>query len=516
MGIDVKGGIMSERPNVLWIFTDEHRPDIAGFAGNEIVRTQNLDRLAGKSVTFTNASCTCPVCTSSRMSLLCGKDVHNCSAWNNHWVIFPEHLTWPAHFADHGYRTCLVGKMHYGGRDQMNGFQHRPYGDLRHGLGHQPDPMSNYPAYDNPQSGGITEIPESLLQDVVVTRETLAFLREHHDREPDTPWFACASFSRPHSPLTSPGRYFRHYQDKVPVPKVGAEYAGKLENYAKSMVFDITEEEIMRGIQGYYACVDFVDDCIGELLDGLEKDGLLDNTIIIYATDHGEMLGQFGCWGKTLYYRPSVNVPLLISGPGIPEGKTAKQTVSLIDLYPTICSMAGVPILDELDGVDFSKVLASPETAAPTREFAHSSYYRYGVRLRNMGIPDTTPESAWRCVHDEKWKYVEVEKGCELLFDMETDPMEMTNLAECPEHAERREKMREWLYRDFDWGTVHDRLAADFARLPQFYSGHAPGTPNQYMLEDGRIFDAEKSLYDARWMNITPGFTGGIIPQQFG
>ena len=135
---------MNPRPNVLFILTDEHCPTVAGFAGDPIVQTPNLDRLAARSVRFDRATCTNPVCTPSRMILLSGKDSHRCAAWSNHWILFPEHLTWPAYFAS-GYVTCLAGKMHFGGRDQMNGFQHRPYGDLRHGLGHQPDPLTCFP-----------------------------------------------------------------------------------------------------------------------------------------------------------------------------------------------------------------------------------------------------------------------------------------------------------------------------------------------------------------------------------
>jgi len=159
------------RPNILWLLTDQHSPRISGFAGDSVVRTQNLDALAKRSVQFDSAVCASPVCTPSRISMLTGKEPHRCSGWNNHWPIFPEHLTWPGHFAENGYRTCLVGKMHLGGRNQMAGFQHRPYGDLRHGVGHQPEPMRFFPGYPFVRSAGATEIPESLLQDVVVSRE---------------------------------------------------------------------------------------------------------------------------------------------------------------------------------------------------------------------------------------------------------------------------------------------------------------------------------------------------------
>ncbi len=507
---------MKRSPNILWIFTDQHARDVSGFAGDPLVQTMNLDRLASRSVQFNNATCTSPVCTPSRMSTLCGKDAHNCSAWSNHWVIFPEHLTWPEHFANHGYRTCLVGKMHFGGANQMNGFQLRPYGDLRHGLGHQPDPLSMYPGYAGPESAGETEVPESMIQDVVVTRESLAFLLEQQDKEPDTPWFLCASYGRPHSPFTAPGRYMRRYKGKTTPPAPGAEAADKLEAFAQRLVFDLPPQQTQLGVEGYYACVDFVDDCIGDLLDSANQAGLLENTIVIYTSDHGEMLGRYGCWGKQLYYERSVGVPLLISGPGIPQQVQCEHPVSLMDLFPTTCALAGLPIPEGLDGIDFSDAILNPSTSDSPRRYAPSASYRYGVRINYNTTPEDTPCSAWRCVRDSDWKYVEVEGGEPLLFHLTEDPKEQINLAGKPEYSERCREMKMELFRNFSWQTVHQSLAADRRRIPDFLSGLPPGTPNQYMLPDGRVFDAEKCLYDARWLKIPPGCSGGIIPQMFG
>ena len=518
---------MSRKPNILMIMTDAHSPRIAGFAGDPDARTENLDRLAAGGTVFDNAFCANPVCTPSRMSMMCSKEAHRCAAWSNHWIIFPEHVTWPGHFADHGYRTCLVGKMHYGGGNQMNGFQHRPYGDLRHGLGHQPDPLHMYPGYAHVESAGITEVPESLTQDVVVSREALSFVLEHHDAQPETPWFVCASFGRPHSPLTAPGRYIRRYWEKLPPDKTETAAKSELEPFAGRYFQDLTPEENQHARAGYYACVDFVDDCIGELLTGLEAGGCLDNTIVIYTADHGEMLGSHGCWGKQIYYDPSMGVPLLMSGPGIPEGSRLPQIVSLMDLFPTTCSLAGLPVPDGLDGVDFSGILSggaagTTESAdaahAPKapREYAPSAYYAYGVRINFNTRSEEEPHGAWRVVRTQEWKYVEVEGGSSLLFDLAGDPDERVNLAGQEHQKARCSNMRKMLFHDFSWEEVHRQLAADRARVPEFLSGNMPGTPNQYMLPDGRVFDAEGGLYGARWLAIPQGTTGGIIPQMFG
>lgn len=517
--------VMPKKPNILFILTDEHMAGIAGFSGDKVVNTQNLDALAQRSVQFDSAVCAAPICTPSRMCLLTGKEQHNCAAWANHWIIFPEHCTWPQHFAEHGYRTALIGKMHFGGRDQMQGFQDRPYGDLRHGLGHQPDPLSKYPGYAHIMSAGVSEIPESLVQDVVVTRESLAWILEQEDRDGDTPWFVCASYGRPHSPLTAPGRYIRRYRGKVPMPEIEDGVPETLEPFARRLydrmlASNPDEEDILRAIEGYYACVDFVDDCIGELIDGLQRAGALENTIIIYTSDHGEMLGRHGMWAKSVYYEESVRVPLLISGPGISPGYHKTDVpVSLIDLFPTTCSLCGLPVPDELDGVDFSGFLGSPGKVAGPRKFVSSSCFTYGDFITYSQEDLARFEAsnlAWRLVRDSRWKYIEMEGGKRLLFDLENDPEEKDNLAAKAEYSDRCRVMREELYRDFDWAEARQRLKTDRERRKDFTSGLKPGTPNQYQLEDGRVFDAEASLYDARWLHLPEGVDGGIIPQRFG
>ncbi len=513
---------MLGHPNVLLLLTDQHAPQIAGFAGDEVVHTQHLDALASRSVQFETAICAAPVCTPSRMCLLTGKEPHRCAAWNNHWAIFPGNVTWPAHMAAHGYRTCLVGKMHLGGRDQMQGFHHRPYGDLRHGLAHQPDPIEDFPSHAGAGGAGVTQIPESLIQDVVVTRESLAYLLELQDREPDLPWFFCASYARPHPPYTAPGRYIRRYRDRLnPLPPFDKSL---LEPYAQRLCRSETGAELPaevthRAREAYYACVDFVDDCIGELLEGLDAAGMLDNTIIVYTSDHGEMAGLHGLWGKGIYFEPAVRVPLMISGPGISEGPhRVRGPISLMDLFPTVCGLIGLPVPDGLDGVDFSAVLADPESAVSPRDWVPSSYFGYGVRVRGaLGASEHDSHSAMRLVRERDWKYVEIEEGLPLLFDMRNDSCETVNLAGQPRYGERCQRMRKALRSGFSWEYVHRQLAADRKRIEEVLSGVKPTTPNQYMLPDGRIFDAESSLYDVRWLHLPPvADGGGIIPQQFG
>ena len=223
--------------------------------------------------------------------------------------------------------------------------------------------------------------------------------------------------------------------------------------------------------------------------------------------------------GKGIYFEPAVRVPLMISGPGISEGPhRVRGPISLMDLFPTVCGLIGLPVPDGLDGVDFSAVLADPESAVSPRDWVPSSYFGYGVRVRGaLGASEHDSHSAMRLVRERDWKYVEIEEGLPLLFDMRNDSCETVNLAGQPRYGERCQRMRKALRSGFSWEYVHRQLAADRKRIEEVLSGVKPTTPNQYMLPDGRIFDAESSLYDVRWLHLPPvADGGGIIPQQFG
>jgi len=180
---------MTTRPNILLLLTDQHSPHVAGFAGNEIVQTAALDELAQRGTVFNAAYCQAPLCVPSRTCLWTGRRAYRCSAWDNGSVLFPEFVTLPAWLGRHGYATAAVGKMHFRGREQLHGFQHRPYGDLVESRfpAHQPDPPDTADGRWNRHSvgrfpfAGPTSLPESLLFDTVVTRESLSWMLEFTD-----------------------------------------------------------------------------------------------------------------------------------------------------------------------------------------------------------------------------------------------------------------------------------------------------------------------------------------------
>jgi choline-sulfatase len=257
------------------LLSDEHNPHIAGFGGNEHCFTQNLDRLSSRGIRFDAAYCQSPLCVPSRLSMLQGKYVHHCSAWSNSAMLHSEETTLPRYLSKAGYTTACVGKMHISGPHWMAGFDHRPYGDLRvtRYCFHQPDPpetangdWTTHTAGYLPYAGE-TRIPESLLADSVATREALGFLLELNDRDSRQPWFMCVGYSRPHHPLTTPGRYVRRaLAGTPPIPDLPDGYPSALHPHDRFIVEDFnltrfSREQQWKGLACYYACIDYLDDC---------------------------------------------------------------------------------------------------------------------------------------------------------------------------------------------------------------------------------------------------------------
>jgi len=481
---------MERRPNVLFLLSDQHNRNIAGFAGNRIVDTRNLDRLAAESAQFDNAYCQFPLCTPSRISMWTGRLPHKVGGMCNYAPIHPELLTIPEHFERHGYTTCGVGKMHVGGRRPMNGFQCRPYGDLipNRFCGHQPDPVSS--AKDQAWTvhhighfpfAGPSEIPDEMLQESVVTREALAFIRDHAD----APWFVCASYGRPHHPLTAPKRYFDRYWPTGPaLCALPDGFPDGLHPHDRFIVDDFRlaefgDEARRRGLAAYYASVDFLDDCIGDLLNGL-----LDSTIVIYTSDHGDMASEHGLWWKRSYYDGSSAVPLLVRVPGGRHVRVG-SIVELMDIFPTLCDLCGLPVPDDMDGETLTPLMSSGKR---DKDFARTDHI-------------DRVETAFRMIRTPRWKYVEFPEYPPVLFDVTNDPGEERNVADLPENALVVSDLHCRLWSDGEtWESLF--AARESCREEAVKERVAEEhTPNQYALPDGSLVDAEETLYRGGYLN---------------
>jgi choline-sulfatase len=480
-----------DRPNVLFLMSDQHshRHLSHRFDGAAPVSTPTLDGIAERGVDFGTTYAQVPLCTPSRMCLLTGREAQRCSAWENWHRIPPGIPTLPETLSEAGYDTCLVGKMHLGGNRQFVGFDERPYGDLTGMTGHQhepPKPGSNASGGSVP---GETEIPESLLQETNTVRETVSWLREQA-AESDDPWFLTASFSRPHPPLTAPGRFFEEDWpagvSDPPVPvDAGPEHASIEGGH------DAVDEELRRKRAAYFACVDYFDELVGDLLTLLEAEGHLENTIVVYASDHGELAGERGLFGKGRWLEGATRVPLLVETPAHRDGERAGATVetpvSLGDLFPTLCGLTGVEAPDGLDGTDLS---AAVETGAePDRGPVVCDY-----------LTPSFGHAEFRMVRDGDYKYVTFPEHSDLLFDLGADPHERESVLDDPEHADAAERLGDYVAEHTDWGAIRATRRRDEEELPEVGLGTA-GTKellNLYHMPDGRVVDGDAPLYNPR------------------
>lgn len=509
------------KPNVIFLFSDEHGFRFMGHVpvneGGESVYTPAFDDLASKAAVFTDAYCQMPLCTPSRMCVFTGMEVRKCGAWNNSCVLRPELPTIADTLGENGYETCLVGKYHLSGNNQMGGFKHRPYGDLTGDTGHQigkikagelaREQEANAAMRKADRKGirsrtagvGELEVPESLLQENIVCDETITFIREHTYRNPDKPYFLCASFSRPHFPLNAPHRFIDRYKKTgVSRPKVEATGDAYMHPMSIGMrkgfnVDKISDEEMMNARAAYFANVSFLDEIIGDMLVRLDREGLLDNTIIIYSSDHGEMAGEHGVWWKNGWYDGCTRVPFIISLPHHRNGKIApakiNTPVSLADLFPTLCGLTGSDKPEGIDGIDLSQAILTGESLPEDRP----------VFCDNL-IPRWGEGTEFRMIRMGKYKYIRFRNASPLMFNLSEDPMEQVNIAEAnpdsdsEETALARKKLEKIAEETMNFDKaeyereVRDRdLLMKYSLTPEVKKAGG----NLFALSDGRLITAD-------------------------
>ncbi len=496
------------KPNILFLLSDEHsyrflsaRPTARG---GEPCRTPTLDGLIERGAHFETAYCQFPLCVPSRVAMLSGRPSSECA------VLAPDVPTIASHLGDHGYATATVGKMHLMGSRQMAGFQHRPYGDFTApSPAHQKDPLNLPGPRDHIfmpsvlRDPGVSDIPESLLQEQIVTREATAWLREHRHQSPDQPWFLMTSFAHPHFPMNAARRFFdRYYPDGVTPPRIGR--TGDTVDHPLTLgalrsdsgesqglfLEDVTEEQTRKARAAYFACVDQFDEMLGDFLAILDRDGFLDNTIIVYTSDHGELGGEHGLWFKRTWHEASIRVPFIVSTPDHRSGamKSSEVTtpVSLADLFPTFLGFAEVTPPDGLQGIDLSSVATGGQSVQLEG--------RDGPVIENLAA--LGPGTEYRAIRSERYKVVTFRDCEDLAFDLQADPDEQVNLlkegAAPPPEVER---LRSSLCEGFDYDQALDRLKDQREAFAKSFPARVtPRTSNQILLGDGRLVDADMHL----------------------
>jgi choline-sulfatase len=359
---------MPQTPNILILMADQLTPGALPAYGNRVAKTPHLDGLAERAVLFRSAYCNSPLCAPSRFSFMSGRLPSAIGAYDNA-AEFPADVPTFAHYLRlAGYRTVLSGKMHFCGADQLHGFEERLTTDIYPAdFGWTPDWLnfdkrpSWYHTMDSvTQAGPCVRTNQIDFDDEVVFRakRQLFDMARGNDRRP---FCMVVSMTHPHDPFAIPHEYWNRYRDAdIDMPRMRIPdkeldpHSRRLRHVVGLDLQEITDAQVRAARHAYYGAVSYVDDHIGSLLKALNETGLAENTVIVVLADHGEMLGERGLWYKMSFFEPASRIPLLIHAPRLFAPHAVAQSVSLIDLLPTLVELAGdgnaAPSTSDLDG----------------------------------------------------------------------------------------------------------------------------------------------------------------------
>lgn len=444
----------TDRPNVLFLIADDLNCAIGPY-GDEVAITPHLDRLAERGLVFERAYCQQAVCNPSRSSFLTGlrpdtvgvddlrKGFRETAPGGKTLVTLPQH------FKNHGYFCQNIGKLfHNMGETQDR--QSWSIDEVLHKGTHADDTVfRNTPLHlreiHSEAKALVTEdfeVPDTAYRDGQIANLAAAMLREHP--ADGQPFFLAVGFWRPHLPFVAPGKYWDLYDPaaipmpspaRAPegVPEIAMHSSREIRGYGLTPKDrDFTEEETRHYRHGYYASITFMDAQIGEILDGLEEGGHLEDTIVVFTSDHGFHIGEHALWGKTSNFELDARVPLIVADPreGAARGASTKALAELLDLYPTLAEMSGISgdLPGNLEGVSLAPVVSDPDASVQDATFTQHQQPFYG------------PRSNWKAwgysVRTDQWRYTEWRAidGNEViateLYDHENDPGETRNVAD--------------------------------------------------------------------------------------
>lgn len=459
------------RPNILLVMVDELAPQATPIYGHPVVQAPNMQRLARQGVVFDNAYTNSPLCAPARASMLAGRLTPAIAAWDNASE-FAASTPTLAHYLRHfGYRTTLCGKMHFIGPDQLHGYESRLTTDIYPADFSWTANWSLPASSPNPAGVSMRPIVEAgpcrrnmqIDYDDLVEYEAIQKLYDLARSDTERPFFLTVSFTQPHPPFVCDQENWDKYDHgAIDMPRVDVIPVDRLDAGSRSLYYNhrrdryvISDDHVRNARHAYYGMISCVDQKLGRLLDALEDTNLAEDTLVIFTSDHGEMLGERGMWLKMCMYEWSVRVPLVISYPGkFPAGRVP-QNVSLVDLLPTLIDVARadspVPQPGRLDGHSMMSLLETgsdadwPDTVV--------SDFNAG------GMPGPL-----RMVKRGRYKYVHLFRNGEMLFDLMADPDEMTNLAGQSGYAEILNELRALALAGYDPEAIYAEVRASQER----------------------------------------------------
>ncbi|WP_226779459.1 choline-sulfatase [Oceaniglobus trochenteri] len=463
-------------PNILVFMVDQLTGTLFEDGPADWLHAPNLKRLAARSARFSNAYCASPLCGPSRASFMTGLLPSKTGVYDNA-AAFPSDMpTFAHHLRRGGYQTCLSGKMHFVGADQLHGFEERLTTDIYPAdFGWTPDYRKPgeridwwYHNMGSVTGAGVAEITNQMEYDDEVAHHATRKVYDLARGKDDRPWCLTVSFTHPHDPYVARKKYWDLYEDCEHLsPRVPAMTYDDHDPHSQRIFdannwrdFDISETDVQRSRRAYFANISYLDDKIGEVLTALE--GTRQEAVIVLVSDHGDMLGERGLWFKMNFLEGSSRVPLMISGPGVPVGRF-DTPVSTLDICPTLCDLAGLDLAQVMpftDGQSLMPLARGTVRHEPVMmEYAAEASYSPLVALRQG-----------------RWKYINCALDPEQLFDLESDPDELTNLLDDPAHAKTLENFRRAAAARWDLEQFDAEVRASQARRWVVYDALRQGS----------------------------------------
>lgn len=448
-----------KRPNILFVMVDQLSALSLSCYGNKVVKAPYIDQIANEGIVFEKSHCNFPLCAPSRASVLTGTLCSSNKVYDNGAEFKASIPTFIHYLRRMGYHTSLSGKMHFVGPDQFHGFEERLVSELYPAdFGWSPNWESDVEVIadsDGIINSGPVNRNMQMDHDEEVVNTAIQKLFDIA-REPEkSPFCLAVSFTHPHDPFQITPEYWDRYDhDEIDMPTVSSIPNDKLDVHTRGLrksykMDDIAgnEELIRKARHAYYGQISYIDDKIGQLLDTLNKTRFRENTIVIFTSDHGEMLGERGHWFKKVFWERSQRVPLIISAPGMIKPKRVKQNVSLVDLFPTIVEFGGGnsdEIVGEIDGNSLCGLIEGNDDAWPN--IVYSEVLSEGVRTPHV------------MVLEGNFKYMYGEDDKPLLFDLKTDPHELENLSGCKNYNDVEAELRSKLQNKWDLKVLKQQI----------------------------------------------------------
>ena len=438
--------------------------------GHRVVQTPTLDSLAGRGRRFSSAYSNSPLCAPARFAMMTGQRNSRIGAYDNAAELPAAVPTFAHYLRLAGYQTCLAGKMHFVGPDQLHGFEERLTTDIYPAdFGWTPDwsdPEGRFDWWfhnmDSVRFAGVADSSNQLDYDDEVGFQSVRKLRDLARSSDRRPWLLTASFTHPHDPYVARQEYWDRYDhDAVDLPRIGPLTVDAMDPHSRrlrhvsAMSDSALPEALVRNARhAYYANTSYVDDWIGSIISTLTTCGMTDNTVVMFTADHGDMLGERGLWYKMNFFEHACRIPLLVAGPGVVPGVSAEH-VSLIDLLPTLIELAGGQPPAEADGTSLVPLLGGD--LQPGRRV-------FGEYLGEGAIAPIL------MIRDGHMKYIHCDADPAQLYDLAADPDELVNLAQpgstvTPEVTAMLATFKKLVAERWDTAAIHsDVLASQRAR----------------------------------------------------